>query len=110
MMRCGGDQRRVDAQLDAVRRAARDAEQLDAIAELLGVGDVRSAEFGDAFDVGAVELHRDAERDRREQRDLVSGVDALDVERRIGFGIAEPLRFGEHVVERQPFGAHLARG
>ena len=86
----------MDAQFDALGRAPREAEQLDAVAEFLGVGDVLGLEFGDAFDVRALELHRNAERDGREQRDLVPGVDALDVERRIGFRVAEPLRFGQH--------------
>ena len=45
-------------------------------------------ELGDAFGVGLVELHRDAEGDRRHDRELVRGVDALDVEGRVGLGIA----------------------
>ncbi len=40
-----------------------DAQQLDAVAQLLGVLDVGSAQFGDAFNVGLVELHRNAESD-----------------------------------------------
>ena len=52
------------AQLDAFRRALGDAQQLDAVAELLGVADVGRLQLGDAFDVGLVELHRDAEGDR----------------------------------------------
>ncbi len=95
------------AQLDAFGRAPRETEQLDAVAEFLGVGDVLGFEFGDALDVGALELHRNAERDRREQRDLVSGVDALDVEGRIGFRVAEALRFGQHDVERETLVAHF---
>ena len=88
----------MDAQLDALAsarpRAARDAEQLDPVAQFLGVADVLARELRDAFGVGLVELHRHAERDRRHDRELVRGVDAFDVERRIGFGIAARLRLG----------------
>ena len=34
------------------------------------------------------------------------GIDAVDVEGRIGFGVAELLRFGEHLVEAAPGLAH----
>jgi hypothetical protein len=32
----------------------------------------------------------------------VRGVDSVDVEARIGFGKAQPLRIGEHLAERRP--------
>ena len=101
------NQRRMHAQLDAFRLALGDAEQLDAVAELLGVADVLARELRDAFDVGGLELHRDAEADRRHDRELVRGVHALDVESRIGFGITQPLRFLQHVVEARALVAHL---
>ncbi len=92
-----------------VRRAPGDAEQLDAVAELLGVADVFARQLGDAFGVGLVELHRDAEGDRRHDGELVRGVDALDVEGRVGLGIAQPLRLLQRSVERQPLVAHLGQ-
>ena len=61
------------------------------------------------FGVGLVELHRDAEGDRRQDGQLVRGVDALDVEGRIGLGVAEPLRLLEHGVERRALVAHLGQ-
>ena len=91
-------------------RRARDAEQLDAVAELLGVADVGRLQLGDAFDVRLVELHRHAERDGAHDRRLVRGVDAFDVEGRVGLGIAQALRLLQHGVEVQPLGAHLATG
>jgi hypothetical protein len=84
------------AQLDTRAAALGDAEQLDAVAELFGVLDVGGFELGDAFDVGLVELHRDAEGDGGDQCCLVRGIDALDVEGRIGFGVTQTLRFLEH--------------
>ena len=70
--------------------AARDAEQLDPVAEFFRVADVGRVELADALDVRALELHRHAERDRAHDRRLVCGVDAFDVEGRIGFRVAEP--------------------
>ncbi len=97
------------AQLDAVLGAARDAQQLDAVTQFLGVLHVLAGELRDALGVGAVELHRDAEGDRRQDGELVRGVDALDVEGRVGFGVAQPLRFLQHVVEGRALVAHLGQ-
>ncbi len=84
------------AQLDAALDALGDAQQLDAVAQLLGVLDVGRAELGDAFDIGLVELDRNAVGDRAHDRGLVRRVHALDVEGRVGLGITQALRFGEH--------------
>ena len=95
------------AQLDAILGAARDAQQLDAIAELFGVLHVLARQLGDALGVGAVELHRDAEGDRRQDGELVRGVDALDVEGRIGLGVSQFLRLLQDVFKRRTLVAHL---
>ena len=39
----------------------------------------------------------------------MGGVEAADVEGRVGLGVAEPLRFGEADVERQPVGLHARK-
>jgi hypothetical protein len=89
------NERGMDAKLDATcvvgagRAPLRDREQLDSVAELLGVGDVGRLQVDDAFDVGLGELHRHAERDRAHDRRLVRRVDAGDVEGRVGLGVAE---------------------
>jgi hypothetical protein len=57
--------------------------------------------------VRLVELHRDAEGQCRQDGDLVRGIDALDVEGRVGFGIAQALRLLEHGIEGQALVAHL---
>ena len=44
---------------------------------------------------------------RGEDRQLVRGIDAVDVERRIGFGVAQLLRIGEHFGELAAALAHL---
>jgi len=97
----------VHAQLDALRGVLGDPEQLDSVAELLGVADVSFGEPGDPFLVALVELHRDAEGDRRHDGELVPGVHAFDIEGRVCLGIAEFFRFLEHRAERQSLVAHL---
>src|SRR4051812_18320672 len=97
------------AQLDALLGALGDAEELDAIAELFRIFDVLLRQSGDALGVGALELHRDAERDRRKNRELVRGVDALDVERRVGFRVAVRLRVLQRGLEGEAFLAHLGQ-
>ena len=67
-----------------------------------------SAEIAtDALDMHRVERDRPAERQRRQDRQLVRRIDAVDVERRIGLGVAELLRVGEHLGEFAPALAHL---
>jgi hypothetical protein len=97
----------MDAELDAGLRPPRDAEELDPVTELLRVADVLARELRDALGVDLVELHRDAEGNRRHDRELVRGVDALDVERRIGLGVAARLRALERGGERLALAAHL---
>ena len=91
----------MDALLDAAVGAAGDAEQLDAVAELVGRLDVGRRDRRDALDIDRLGVDLGAEGDRRQQRELVGGVEAVDVEGRIGLGIAEPLRLREALVEGQ---------
>ena len=53
------------------------------------------------------EVHRAAEGERRQDRQLVRRVHAVDVEGGIGLGIAEALRVGERLGEFPPALAHL---
>src|SRR6185436_7838632 len=82
-----GYERRMDAQFDAVRRAPGDPEELDPVAELLGIAQVLARQLRDALGVRLVELHRHAERNRRHDRQLVCSIDAVDIERRVGFSV-----------------------
>ena len=47
-----------------------------------------------------------AEGERGQDRELVGGVEAADVEGRIGLGVAEPLRLGEAVLEGELLQLH----
>ena len=91
--------RRMDALLDAGVGAAGDAEQLDAVAELVGRLDVGRRDRRDALDIDRVGVDLGAEGDGGQQRELVGGVVAADVEGRIGLGVAEPLGRGEALGE-----------
>ena len=95
------------AQLNAIRRAPRDAEMLDAIAKLGGKGDILRLDAADALGKGALELERNAKRERAQDGELVRGVDALDVEGRVRLRVAERLRLGEHVSKVPALVAHL---
>ena len=68
--------------------------------------DVDGVDMADAFDMDRLEIHLGAERDAGENGKLVRRVDAIDIEGRIGFGIAEALRIREHVGEGPPGFAH----
>ncbi|KAF5292674.1 hypothetical protein FQR65_LT20242 [Abscondita terminalis] len=105
----GGNQRRVHAQLYSLPLAPLgDAQQLDTVAQLLGVPDVGGRQLGDALHMRLVELHGDAEGDGAHQRDLVGCVHALDVEGGVGFGVAQALRLFQHHGKIKTLVAHLA--
>ena len=95
------------ALLDAVVGARGDAEQLYAKTEFVGGGEVGERDRLDAFDADRIGVEPRAERQRRQDRQLVRGVEAADVEGRIGLGVAQPLRLLQAEVERQPLGLHL---
>ena len=94
------------ALLDAVVGALGDAEQLDAIAELVGRLEIGRRDRRNALDIDRVRIDLGAEREAGQDRELVRGVVALDVEGRIGLGIAEPLRVLQAVGERQLLPLH----
>src|SRR5450830_1614010 len=105
----GRHQAGVHAQLDAVGSTLGDAQQLDAVAELLGVADVGRREAGDAFDIGLVELHRDAESDGAHQGGLVGRIHAFDVEGGVGLGVAQALGLFEHHFKVQALVTHFGQ-
>jgi len=68
--------------------------------------DLRAA---DPLHVHPLELERDPEGDGGQNGELVGGVDALDVEGRVGLRVPEPLGLGEHVGEHAAPVAHLGQ-
>ena len=88
----------------AVRTAT--PKQLDPIAEFLRGAQIFRRDRGDAFDIDRALGNLGAEREAGQDRKLLRGVVAIDVERRIGLGIAEPLRVLQAFGKRQAFLLH----
>ena len=55
--------------------------------------------MANALDMHAGEIDLGAESGTGQHRELVGGVDAVDVEARISLGVARRLRFAQHDVE-----------
>jgi hypothetical protein len=70
-----------------------DGDQLDAVAQLLGVPQVGRVEGVDADSRNLAPVDAGPERQVRQDRQLLGRVAAADVHRRIGLGITEALRF-----------------
>src|SRR5690606_41422412 len=75
-----------------------DRQQLHDIAEIARKADIRRLKRIDAFDVNVFLADAGVEREGREDRQLLGGIAAGDVEGRIGFGKA---RSEEHTSELQ---------
>ena len=85
-------ERGVDADGDAAVDALGGADQLQAEAEIAGVGDVLGGDVLDALVGHLVQVDGGREREPREDRHLGRGVAAGDVVGRVGLGVAELLR------------------
>src|SRR5713101_5708600 len=99
-------QRGMHPSLDAAAVPLRIRHELDGIAELARVAEVDGF---DALDALAVDVRRpdaDLVGDGAEDRELVGGVEALDVVRRVGLRVTGHLRFFDRGLEWQSVGAH----
>ena len=94
------------ADIDAGVGVACDAQQLDGVAELAGLGDVLGADGTDTLLVHIVGGNAGAKADGSEDRRLAGGVEAVDVGGRVGLGIALSLCVGEHVGVIGALGVH----
>src|ERR1700722_2102286 len=97
---------RVHALLDALPGLHRHAEELYAIAQLIGRIEIGQRDRRDALDIDRLGIEFGAEGQARQDRKLLRGVVAFDVEGRIGFRIAEPLCVAQAIVERKPILLH----
>ena len=94
------------ALLDAGRGALGHAEQLDAVAEFVGHLEVERRDGADALDMDRLRVDLRAEGEAGEDGELVGGVEAADVEGRVGLGVAEPLRVGQALGEGEALQLH----
>ncbi len=84
-----------------------DREQLDDAARAARGGDVLRRDVHDALDVHVTRAHARVEREGGEDGGLRLRVVALDVGRRVGLGVTELLRLGEHVLQVGAGAVHL---
>jgi hypothetical protein len=94
------------AQLHRAAVIASDREVLDREAEARRKLVVDGLDAADALDWHAANRHARAEREHRQHHQLVRGVVAVDVERRLGLGVAQLLRLGERGLEGRALEAH----
>ena len=76
------------------------------MAERLRLDNIGSDHFANPRDRYAFEIDRGAKGKAREDRQLVRGVDAVNVKARISLGIAKRLRFTEHIGKIAAFAFH----
>jgi hypothetical protein len=81
------------ALLDAGFRLDGHAEELDPIAEVFRGIEIGERDRGDTFDVDGGSVELGAESEARQDGELLRGVVTFDIERRIGLGVPQPLRF-----------------
>ena len=97
------------ALLDAVLGLDRHAQKLDAVAQIVGGAKVLGRDRGDALDVDHAGIDPGAEGETGEDRQLLRGVVTLDIEGRIGLGVAELLGLFESARERQILPLHAGQ-
>jgi hypothetical protein len=100
------DQRRVHPQLHPAGLPPRQPQQLDAVAQRLRAHAVGGGECCNAFGVHLGVAQRHAKGHCGQQREFVCGVVTMDVEGRVGLGVAQCLGLGQRRVERQALRAH----
>src|SRR3954454_24358177 len=96
----------MDALFDPVPGALRDAEQFYPEAEIFRRLEVGERHAFDAFDMDRFGVDRRGERKRGQDRELMRGVEAADIEARIGFGVTETLRLLQTFVEGEFLALH----
>ena len=94
------DQGRRHAKLEPGRREFGQCQELDGVAELAGVLEVGEVQAVDPLAGNVVESDVGLERELGQDRQLVGGVGAVDVQGRIGLGVAELLGLPQGVLVR----------
>src|ERR671937_190362 len=92
--------------LDTLLGLERNTEQLHAIAKLVSPLEVFGGDGRNAFDVDRALIDLGPEGEARQDRELLRGVVALDVESGIGFGVAELLCLFQAGGEAKPLLFH----
>ena len=94
-----GDERRAHREDQTLRRLPGGRDEPDGVIELVGVLEIDGRDPADALGVNVGRGDLLAESERRQDGQLGAGVLAVDVGARIGLGVAQALRLGEHFLE-----------
>ena len=97
----------MNAQLNALRRAACDAQQFDSIAQFFGVFDVAAFQTADAFQITRAKIHGRAKCQRRHNGDFVSRIMSFNIKSGVGFGVTQFLCQLQRIGKTLSFFAHL---
>ena len=103
-----GDQSRMHPYIELPVVHFRQRQQLDAIPQLTGIGNIEPGEAGNPLGVDVLIGYPGAKSQRGEQGQLLRRINTLDVKRRIGFGVTQFLRCFEDVSEVEALIAHVA--
>ena len=100
--------------LDLVIQKFADCQQLYAIAELLGKGDIQWRDPGNSLDINILQINFHAVCQCRQDGQFVGRIISFNVQGRIGFGISLSLRLGERRFKCDPlvrnFGQYIVAG
>lgn len=94
------------ALLDALGGANGNTEQLEPVTEIVSGAQIFRRDGGDTFDIHRALSNFRAESEAGENGKLLRGIVAVDVEGRVGLGIAEALRILEALGKRQALLLH----
>ena len=97
------------SEFNAIGRLLGDAQQLDAVAQLFGKLDIHCLQMDDAFNIGLGKRHGDPKSNRRQDTAFVGGINTLNVECRVGFGIAKCLGLLECSLKTQALFTHFGQ-
>ena len=95
------------AHRDPLRESLGGPDQLQREAQLAGEGDVVAGDRGDPLVANVVDVHRDSEREPREDRHLGGRVGPAHVVDGVRFGEAQPLGLDEGVLIVAAAARHL---
>ena len=95
--------------LDALCRAPRITQMLDAVTECLGICHVFAGNATDTFRVNPVKLQRNTKGNGCQDGQLVCRINPLHIKGRVSLGITQLLCFFQHIGKVTPLVAHLGK-
>ena len=99
----------MNTQLHAITILFGDTQVFDDITQFLGVLHVLGCELRNALGVNGLELQGNTKCNRGQNNQLVGGVYAFHIKGGIRFGIAQRLRFSQHIGKLPALVAHLGQ-